>query len=192
MTPISIVAAEENHSILIPPTYDILWSAVCFALIFFGFMKLIVPRFRSILNERAEAIEGGIKKAERMQAEADAALEEYQKQLAEGRAEAARLRAEAHDEGKAIIAEMKQQAHEESERIISQAKAQIEAEKSAAQVELRGELGRLSTELAGRIIGESLADDAKAAEVVDRFIADLEAQSAKAQTADTSQSVGTP
>ena len=70
---------------------------------------------------------------------------------------------------------MKQQANAEAERIISQAKAQIEAEKQAAMVELRGDVGGLATDLASRIVGESLTDDARSAQVVDRFIADLEA-----------------
>jgi F-type H+-transporting ATPase subunit b len=39
-------------------------------------------------------------------------------------------------------------------------------------------VGTLATTLAGRIVGESLEDDARAARVVDRFLADLETQNA--------------
>jgi len=39
---------------------------------------------------------------------------------------------------------------------------------------LRSEVGSLATELAGRIVGESLEDDARSNRVVDRFLADLE------------------
>ncbi|GAA4390438.1 F0F1 ATP synthase subunit B [Brevibacterium sp. NPDC049920] len=181
MTPISVLAAGETANPLLPATYDIIWSAVCFAIIFFAFWKLVLPKFRDILDERAQAIEGGIEKAERVQAEADKALAEYQKQLADGRAEAARLRAEAQEEGAQILAEMKQNANDEAERIIAQAKAQIEAERQAAMVSLRGEVGGIATDLASRIVGESLRDDQRAANVVDRFIADLEAQTPAAQ-----------
>jgi F-type H+-transporting ATPase subunit b len=45
---------------------------------------------------------------------------------------------------------------------------------------VRSEVGTLATELAGKIVGESLNDDARAARVVDRFLADLETQSAGA------------
>lgn len=176
MTPITIVAAGEGGHPLIPAVYDIIWSAVCFLVIFIAFWKLLLPKFRAVLDERNAAIEGGIEKAKRVQAEADAALADYQKQLADGRAEAARLRAEAQEEGAQIIAEMKARANDEAERIIEQAKAQIEAERVAAAVQLRGEVGGLATDLASRIVGETLTDDARAAGVVDRFIADLEAQ----------------
>jgi len=175
MTPMTVLAAEGGHP-LIPAVYDIIWSAVCFAIILFAFWKVLLPKFRAVLDERSSAIQGGIEKAEKVQAEADAALAEYQKQLADGRAEAARLRAEAQEEGAQIIASMKQQATDESDRIISQAKSQIEAERQSAMVSLRSEVGGLATDLASRIVGESLADDTRSAGVVDRFIADLEAQ----------------
>jgi len=47
-------------------------------------------------------------------------------------------------------------------------------------VSLRSEVGTLATTLAGRIVGESLNDDQRAARVVDRFLADLETQNAGA------------
>ena len=43
---------------------------------------------------------------------------------------------------------------------------------------LRGEVGTLALDLAGGVIGETLSDDAKAQAVVDRFLADLEAEKA--------------
>jgi len=45
---------------------------------------------------------------------------------------------------------------------------------------LRSEVGTLATTLAERIVGEALSDDERAARVVDRFLADLETQSAGA------------
>ena len=52
--------------------------------------------------------------------------------------------------------------------------AQIEAEKAKALAELRRSMGGVATDLAGRIVGESMTDDARASAVVDRFIAELE------------------
>ncbi len=111
MTPVQIVAASENP--LLPALYDIVWSAVCLLIVFLVVWKYVLPAFNKTLDERAQRIQGGIEKAEKVQAEADQALAEYQKQLADGRAEAARLRAEAQEEGAQIIAEMKAQAHTE-------------------------------------------------------------------------------
>lgn len=174
MTPVNLVAAAVNP--LLPAPADILWSAVCLLIVFLVVWKMVLPAFNKTLDERAERIEGGIEKAEKVQAEADAALAEYQKQLADGRAEASRLRAEAQEEGAQIIADMKQRANEEADRMIAAAKSQIEAERQQAMHSLRSEVGSLATDLASRIVGESLHDDARSSAVVDRFIADLESQ----------------
>ena len=88
MTPISVLAAGETANPLLPATYDIIWSAVCFAIIFFAFWKLVLPKFRDILDERAQAIEGGIEKAERVQAEADEALARLRDYVPPARSEA--------------------------------------------------------------------------------------------------------
>jgi F-type H+-transporting ATPase subunit b len=114
---------EPTRNPLIPEIYDIVWSIIPFAIILFLFWKIVLPAMRKTLDARAELIEGGIKKAENAQAEADAALEEYKKQLAEARAEAARIREQARIDGTAIITELKEQATIEAARVTASAKA---------------------------------------------------------------------
>ena len=140
---------------------------VLFVIIWFVAAKVVVPRFEAMYAERTEEIQGGIEKAEAAQAEADAARDEYRAQLTTARDEASRIREDAKAQGSAIIADMRQQATEESSRLLSNAKAQIDAERATAVTQLRTEVGGLATTLAGRIIGESLDDDARAARTVD-------------------------
>ena len=173
---------ETAHNPLLPADYDIIWSLVPFAIILFLFWKVVLPAMQKTLDARAELIEGGITKAEKAQAEADAALEEYKKQLSDARAEAAKIREQARLDGTAILTELKEQAQVESARIVANAQAQIEAERQSAVVSLRAEVGSLAFDLASGVIGESLSDDKKAAGIVDRFLADLEA-SEKAKAA---------
>ena len=157
---------------------ELVIGIVLFLIIWFVAWKVVVPRFEEMYAERTEEIQGGIEKAEAAQAEADAARDEYRAQLATARDEAARIREDAKAQGAAIIADMRRQAQDESSRLLANAKAQIEAERAAAVSSLRTEIGGLATTLAGRIVGESLDDDARARRTVDRFIADLEARSA--------------
>lgn len=168
-------AAEEAHNPLLPAWPDIIWSAVCFVVILFFFWKLILPRMQKMLDDRAEAIEGNIAKADDAQRKAEAALERYTAQLADARAEAGKIRDVARADGQKIISELKEQAGAEAARITASAKAQIEAERQAAVLSLRAEVGTLAIDLASGVIGESLTDDAKASAIVDRFLADLEA-----------------
>ena len=62
----------------------------------------------------------------------------------------------------------------EARRITESAQAQIEAERQQALTALRTEVGTLATELASRIVGESLTDEARQSRMVDRFLDELE------------------
>jgi F-type H+-transporting ATPase subunit b len=173
-------AAEESKNPLIPEIYDIVWSGVIFVILLVFFWKYVLPRVQKLLDERAEAIEGNIAKADEAQRKAEAALEEYTAQLADARAEAGRIRETAREDGKKIVAEAKDQAVSEAARVTASAQAQIEAERQSALVSLRSEVGTIAIDLASGVIGESLSDDQRAKAVVDRFLADLEASEATA------------
>ncbi|WP_433676753.1 F0F1 ATP synthase subunit B [Microbacterium gorillae] len=165
----------ETPNPLIPAIYDIVWSAVCFVVILLVVWKVALPKVTKMLDERSAAIEGNIAKADEAQKQAEAALAEYTAQLAEARKEAGTIRDAAREDGKKIVAEAKEAATTEAARIQAAASTQIEAERQAAFVSLRGEVGTLALNLAGNVIGETLNDDQKATAVVDRFLADLEA-----------------
>jgi F-type H+-transporting ATPase subunit b len=171
---------DGGQNPIIPANYDVLWSFVIFLAIVGVFMRVILPKLQNVLDERAELIEGGISKAATAQAEAAAALEEYTAQLTEARAEAARIREDARAEASDIMAETRERAAKDAGRIAETAQKQIEAERQQAIVSLRSEVGVLATDLASRIVGESLADDARQQRVINSFLDELE-QSVKAE-----------
>ena len=179
---VTIAAEEEVLNPLIPAWYDIIWSGLCFAIILAVVSLVALPRMATLLDERSAAIEGNIAKADQAQREAEAALEEYTAQLAEARAQAGEIRDAAREDGKKIIAEAKESATAEAGRLTASAHAQIEAERQSALVSLRSDVGTLAIDLAGGVIGETLSDDAKAQAVVDRFLAELEAEQAEKAT----------
>jgi F-type H+-transporting ATPase subunit b len=172
MTTLLPLAAENP---LLPAPAEIIASIVFALLLTVVIWKFVVPRFEQTYAERTAAIQGGIEKAEHAQAEAAAALEKYNAQLAEARSEANELRESAREQGASIVAEMRQQAQAEAARITESAKRQVEAERQQAVVQLRQEVGTLSTDLASKIVGESLTDEVRQKGIVDRFLADLEA-----------------
>ena len=171
----TVVYAAEIENPLVPILPEVILGLIVFVLIFIGIRKFVVPAFEKAYAERTAAIEGGLSAAETKQAEADAKLAELEQRLSEARHEAARIREEAREQGAAIVAEMREQAQAESARIVEHGKTQIEAERQQAVASLRAEVGALATGLAGRIVGESLEDEARQSRVVERFLADLEA-----------------
>lgn len=177
----ALLAAEgEAQNPLLPAIYDIVWSIIPFALVLLLFWRVILPRLHKVLDERSDAIEGGIEDAQSAQKEAQEALEKYTKLLADARDEAASIRDEARSEGQSILKEMREQAEADAERIAQNAQAQIEAERQAALVSLRKEVGSLALDLAGAVVRDQLGQDKKAKAVVDSMLADLESPKKKA------------
>jgi F-type H+-transporting ATPase subunit b len=173
-----LAATEENP--LIPPWGEIIIGLIAFGLVVLVMMRFVAPRFEQVFRARREAIEGGIERAEAMQAEAKAALEQYRAQLAEARTEAAQIRDSARAEGQQILEELRAQAQEESARIVARGEEQLAANRQSVVNELRGQLGALAVELAGRVVGESLADEARRRGTVDRFLDQLDGMTAPA------------
>jgi F-type H+-transporting ATPase subunit b len=171
------LAAEASQNPLIPAGAELVIGTICFLVVFGVLAKILMPRITRTLAERTELIEGGLARSEEAQTEAKQLLDQYRDQLAQARHEAARLREEAREQGAQIIAEMREQAQAEARRITESAQAQIESERQQALTALRAEVGTLATELASRIVGESLTDEARQSRMVDRFLSDLEVTS---------------
>jgi F-type H+-transporting ATPase subunit b len=162
---------------LLPTAAEFIIGTILFVLVFGTMARVFLPRIQQTLAQRTELIEGGLARSEEAQAEAKQLLDQYNQQLAEARHEAARLREEAREQGAAIIAEMREQAQAEARRVTEAAQAQIQAERQQALTSLRAEVGALATDLASRIVGESLTDEARQSRMVDRFLSELEVSS---------------
>jgi F-type H+-transporting ATPase subunit b len=168
------IAVTEMENPLIPAIPELIIGLIAFAIVFGFLAKKLLPNINKVLEERHEAIEGGIEKAQAVQAEAEQTLAKYKEQLAEARHEANRLRQEAQEQGAALIAEMRAEGQRQREDIVAAGHAQIEADRKAAAQALRQDVGQLATDLAGKLVGESLEDVARQSRVIDRFLDELE------------------
>jgi F-type H+-transporting ATPase subunit b len=178
------LAQSGTQNPLVPNLPELITGLIAFFIIFGVLGKLLLPRLTQTLEDRTDKIEGGLKRAEEAQAEANRVLEEYRAQLAEARHEAARLREEAREQGAQIKAELRQQGEAEKRQLVESAQAQIEADRQQVLARLRAEIGTLSVELASRVVGESLQDEARQRRTVDRFLAELERQPRSAAEAE--------
>ncbi len=162
---------------LAPDLTELIIGTIAFLIVFGLLARVLMPRISKTLAERTDAIEGGLLRAEEAQTEANRALEQYRAQLAEARHEAARLREEAREQGAQIKAELRAEGEAERQRIVEAAHAQLGADRQQAITALRAEIGTLAVELASRVVGESLADEARQRRTVDRFLEQLEERS---------------
>ncbi len=195
LTTVAVVAAEGDPeataSPILPYLPELFFGIVAFAVLFFVVWKKVVPNLEKAYADRTAAIEGGMEEAEKARAEAEAAKQQYEDRLATARDEAAEIREKAKQQGAQIIAEMREQAKDEAARITATAHKQVEAERQQAMVSLRSEVGEISTNLASRIVGESLQDEARQSGVIERFLSELESSTASDASVDANQtSVG--
>ena len=170
----------EGSNVLLPPIDELIIGLVAFLIVFWALSKFALPGIKKALEERTAAIEGGIARAEAREAEADALYAQYQAQLAEARTEAAQIRAQAQADKLAMVEEAKREAAEAASAVTARADAAITAERASTVASLHREVGNLAVSLAGKVVGESLEDDARARATIDRFIADLESQASGA------------
>ena len=180
-----LLAVEEGGEAknpLFPNVNELVWGTICFA-IFAGFMiKYVLPKARVALAERTRGIEGKLAQAEKDRNEAQALLAQYRQQLAEAREEAGRIRTDAQSQRAEIVEAARVEARTEAQRITEAATAQIASDRASALSELRREVGTLAVDLASRIVGESLQDDARQRGTVERYLADLERTSGTGST----------
>jgi len=163
----TVIIAAEEASPLVPHTAELVVGFIAFTLLFLVLRKAVVPKFEKAFSDRTNAIQGGIERAEKAQLEAQRALAQYNEQLSSAREEA-------RVQGAAIVEELRAKAQEEASRITAAAHASIEAERQQAVTSLRNEVGALAVELASKIVGEALEDQARQSRIVDRFLDDLE------------------
>ena len=174
MRTLNFAAEAEKVNPLVPHTAELIVGAVAFILLFLVMRSKVVPMFEKAFTARTEAIQGGMERAEKAQLDAQRALTQYNDQLSKARDEAQTLREEARVQGASIVEELRVKAQEEAARITAAAHASIEAERQQAVTSLRNEVGVLAVELASKIVGEALDDQARQSRIVDRFLDDLE------------------
>ena len=177
---VTVAAPEgggEDQVFLIPNATFFVELAI-FLAILFVIWRYVVPPVKKAMNERQDMIRGQIEESERARQRLQEAETRYQQALNDAKVEAAKIRDNARADAQVIKDEMRQQAEQEVARIAQRGEEQLATQREQVVRELRGELGQLAVTLAGRIVGESLAEDTRRAGTVDRFLGELEGMSA--------------
>ena len=143
------------------------WTLVVFVALFFLLRKFAWPEILKATEEREEHIKQQLAEAERMNAEAKAALEEHKKLLAGSKAEAQSLLNEARSFAQKEREAAVTKARAEQDQMLERAKRDIQAERDAAAAELRKEVVELSLAAATRLIEQKLDSDANRKIVTD-------------------------
>ena len=134
------------------------WTLIAFLLVLFVLGKFAWKPILNSLSERENKIADSIASAEKVQAEMAQLKSDNEKLLVAAREERSIMLKEAKETKERIIAEAKNQAKAEARKIIENARQEIENQKNAALVEVKNEVGKLSLEVAEKILRRQLAD----------------------------------
>ena len=131
-----------------------------------NFLLLLGLLYRFLFKPLVGALEGRSTAIRQQLAEAQAAREEAQRQLAEfdaklraAQAEAQEVRDRALREAAELRERLTTEARAEAARLLETAQTQVAQEVRRARAELRAEVGTLATEVAERLIRKSLRDE---------------------------------
>ncbi|UGQ13100.1 hypothetical protein LO772_05640 [Yinghuangia sp. ASG 101] len=158
-----------------PDVTELIVAVVCFALVFVIVGRVLLPRIARVLEERHDLTEGRLDEADGIKEEIAGVAQELQRELGEGRREAARVRQELVEEGAEAIASLRAEGQRVREELVASNHRAIAEERAIAEAALHAELGLIATELAGKVVGESLGDFVTSGDTVERFLADVQA-----------------
>src|SRR5215216_4672594 len=100
-----MLLAQEEHSgldLILPATEELIWGAICFAIVAFLLVRFAFPRLRETVEARENTIQKALEDTERSRDEAKKLLEDYRKQLSEARSEANRVIEESRRQGEEV------------------------------------------------------------------------------------------
>jgi F-type H+-transporting ATPase subunit b len=160
--------AHEAHGTGVFPPFDhttyssqLLWLVITFGFFYWIMQKVVVPRVGGILEHRHDRIAQDLDEASRLKAEADAAVETYEKELASARAKAGTIAETAREAARAKAAADRAAIETELSEKIAAAEASIATIKAQAFAEV----GAIAEEAAGAIVEQLIGPKASAEDV---------------------------
>jgi F-type H+-transporting ATPase subunit b len=132
---------------------------IAFVALYLIVSKIALPRVGSVLDARANAIEGDLAKAQELRDASDAALKAYENELAAARARAQAISAETREKLNAAAELERKSLEDKLSQKLAEAEKTIAATREAAMRNVRGIAADAATAIVQRLTG--LAPDGK-------------------------------
>jgi len=160
---------QEAPSPILPPTNELVWGALSFAIVLFLIWKFGWPGIKKGMEARTERIRTDLEQAEAAKAEAEGVLTTYQAQVADAKQEAGHIIEEARQTADSMKRDLQAQAEADIAAMRQKAAADIESAKAQAMADLRGEVATIAIGAAERVVEHNLDPETNKA-LVESFI----------------------
>ena len=169
----TLAAAGGGNDIFLLPNSTFFVCLLIFVLMLWVFNKFIVPPLAKAMREREEMLKKQAEDRAQAAKRLEQAKERYDSSLAEARAESTKIKDEARADAEKIRQQLRSETDEEIARVRAEGLAALEEQRTAAVGNLRGEIGGLSTDLAGRILGTPMGADGPQKSTIESYLAEL-------------------
>lgn len=151
----------------------LIWMTVAFLIVLFLLKKFAWKPILTSLSERENKIDDALRAAERAEQRMNEIEAQNQNLLAEAAKEREAMLKAAREASEKTINEAKDKAAAESAKLLEQARETIHNEKMRALTDIKNEVGRLSIEIAEKLMRENLASESKQNENIERLLNDV-------------------
>ena len=169
------VAPEESTQsgdLLTPNGGLMFWTFVVFIILLVILGRFVFPKITAAVEAREKALEDAIEGAKRDRDEAARILAEQQRQIEAARQEAQKIIVEGRQVGEKVRAQMIEETHQQQQQILERARREIESEKDRAIADLRREAIELAIAGASKVIEKNL-DDQSNRKIVESFLSSI-------------------
>ncbi|HEX9310040.1 MAG TPA: F0F1 ATP synthase subunit B, partial [Gemmatimonadaceae bacterium] len=133
------VAPEESTQsgdLLTPNGGLMFWTFVVFIILLVILGRFVFPKITAAVEAREKALEDAIEGAKRDRDEAARILAEQQRQIEAARQEAQKIIVEGRQVGEKVRAQMIEETHQQQQQMLERARREIESEKDRAIADL--------------------------------------------------------
>jgi F-type H+-transporting ATPase subunit b len=159
----------EAPNVLLPEINEVIWGGIGFIVVLLFMLKFGFPAAKKAMTDRTAKIQADLDAAEQAKADAEAVKADYESKVSDAKAEAARIIEEARQSADALKREQEARLQTELAEMRTRAQADIEAAKTNAIADLRGEVAALAVGAAEVIVQRNL-DASTQAELVESYI----------------------
>lgn len=179
--PVNALAEEGgvDASILIPKPAEFFPALIAFLVIWVLLAKKIWPEVIKNLDARQAKIQSDLDDAAQVKADAQDELKDYRLKIANANEEADKIIADAAKKAEVEHARIKKQATQEAQEIVAHAREAAEFEKHAALSDVASQSADLAVEIAEKILRESLGDEKKQQELIEKCLEEAGSLDAK-------------
>lgn len=180
LSPLPLRAAEgEGGGLFSVDPGLFIWTIVVFLVVLVVLRRFAWGPILGALSAREDGIRTSISESRSLRAEAEAALEENRKQLADARRQSQEIVAEGRAAAQRLAQEIEAKARDEGDRLIERARVEIGRERDAALREIRTEAVELALAAASRLLQERLTEDRDRV-LIQRYLDEIQTPSAEA------------